>query len=323
MILYRLIYIFTVVAMIFFYILYPPWISWYLLILLLLFIPLDILVSLPGMRSKGLILTVPFVVETGEDANFNLIATHRKSYPIKCIFVKVRIKGDDFSFIRKYRCPVENGSVREVKIETSHSGLTTFEIKRFWTVSLIGLFSLPVRTNILKSVLILPPPVKPVNSITLQRGILLRPKPVGGFSEEHDMRVYRPGDPVRSIHWKLSAKFDSLIIREPLVSPPHSRLIHIMKWDGIDARDLTLGRLRWVSDYMLKRRMPFYIKYDNAITISEVKQKSDLHDYLHYILGGGSNVKPTDVAIPARFTWIFRVDAEPGTNVDTTSVKEA
>lgn len=34
-------------------------------------------------------------------------------------------------------------------------------------------------------------------------------------SEVYDMREYQPGDDMRSIHWKLSSKLDSLIVKEP------------------------------------------------------------------------------------------------------------
>ena len=34
-------------------------------------------------------------------------------------------------------------------------------------------------------------------------------------SEVYDMREYQPGDDVRSIHWKLSSKLDTLIVKEP------------------------------------------------------------------------------------------------------------
>ena len=42
-------------------------------------------------------------------------------------------------------------------------------------------------------------------------------------SEMFDIREYVPGDDVRSIHWKLSSKTDSLIIREPS-NPSHYRV---------------------------------------------------------------------------------------------------
>jgi len=280
-------------------------------------IPLDLLVSLPGMLSKGIRMSVPDVLEKDEEAVFKLAATQTKSYPVRGLFVKILVTGDDFSVICKRRCPGETDRHCDVVIDTSYSGLTTFNIKRVSVVSLLGLFALPVNTKERRSVLVLPPPVKPLNTVALQQGIHLRPKPGGGFSEEHDIREYRQGDPVRSIHWKLSAKYDSLTIREPLVPPPHSRLVHVIPWSSAAERDMILGCLRWVTEYMLTRQMPFYIKFGEEAVIKEITQASELIEFLLYVLDKTeSNVMKSD-QMPARFSWIFRIDRGSGIITET------
>jgi len=316
----RLIYAFALVASFIFYLLYPPWISWYLFVLLLVLVPFDLLISMPGMLSKGVLLSVPSVLDKDSDAVLVLTTTHTKSYPVKCIVAKLQVTGDDFSAKCRLRCSADKDGKSEVTIDTSRSGITVFKIKRVWAISLIGLFSVPISTTKSASVLVLPPAIKPVNTVALQHGILLRPKPGGGFSEEHDMRGYRPGDPVRNIHWKVSAKFDSLIIREPLVPPPHSRLLHVIKWNGASECDLVLGCLRWVSEYMLKWQMPYYVKFDDEAMIAEVKQESDLIDFLRIVLDDEAVKNTTCDFVPSRFSWVFRIDAErcakPGTEAD-------
>jgi len=312
MIINRLIYALTLVASFIFFILYPPWLSWYLLVMLLLLIPVDLLVSLPGMMSRGMLMTVPSVLEKDEEAALKLITTSKNPYPVRCIIARLHVTGDGFSVFCRLRCPAGNDESREITIDTSQSGVTVFKLKRISTVSLLGLFSFPIKTERSGSVLILPASVKPVNTIALQHGTQLRPKPGGGFSEEHDMREYRQGDPVRSIHWKASAKFDSLIIREPLVPPPHSRLVHIMKWNGDAERDLILGRLRWVSEYLLKWQMPFYARYGDDTTIAEIAHETDFINYLCYVLGGIENKTLKLDHMPSRFSWVFRIDSSDG-----------
>ena len=309
MIIRQLIYAFSLVASFIFYMLYPPWISWYLFILALLLIPLDLIISVPGMMSKGLLIRAPSVVEKDSTAFLTLTTTHSKSYPVRFIIAKLLVTGDDFSAVCKVKCPAEKDGRREVSIDTSRSGVTVIEIKRIWTVSLIGIFALPCNVKIKEAILVLPQPVKPENTMALQHGFHLKPKPGGGFSEEHDMREYRKGDPVRSIHWKISAKFNSLYIREPLALPPHSRLVHMMKWNGAAERDIILGRIRWVSDYMLKWHMPFYLKYGDEITLTEVKQDSDLHDFLRNALAKNMMKVNINIIPPSRFSWVFHVDA--------------
>jgi len=304
----RLIYVSAVVAAFVFYMLYPPWISWYLLVLLLLLIPLDLFLSLPGMLSKSVSMSVPEVLEKGKDGVIKLTTVCTKSYPVREIITIVSVTGDDLFIDCRFRCPVEEGAQREVTIDTSCSGLIVFTIKRISMVSLLGLFSRPVNTGERKSVLILPPPVKPANTVTLQRGIHLHPKPGGGFSEEHDMRPYRQGDPVRSIHWKVSAKHDSLVIREPLVPPPHSRLVHVMPWNTAEKRDEILGNLRWVTEYLLTWQMPFYVKFGDDATIAEITHESDLVDFLRCVLDDTEGGMHKSNHLSARFSWVFRID---------------
>jgi len=318
----QLIFAFALTAAFIFFILYPPWISWYLFVLLLLLIPIDLFISLPGMLSKSVLISAPVTVDTDSDSVLTLITVHKKSYPARCIIARFHASGDGFSVICRIKCSADKGARREISIDTTRSGLTVFEIKRIWTVSLIGLFAFPSKVKLRETVLVLPPAVKPAATMALQQGIKLRPKPGGGFSEEHDMRVYRPGDPVKSIHWKISAKFDSMIIREPLVLPPHSRLIHVVGWRNASERDLILGRLRWVSDYLINRRMPYYIKYQNDEMITEIENESELISFLRGVLDKHSDkIKPISV-IPARFSWVFRIDAGMTGAVEKTKKRE-
>ena len=305
----RLIYIFTLIGLAAFFVLYAFWFSWYLLVLVLLLIPFDFIASLPGMLTKKILFSAPNMLEQGAEGTLVLTTLQEKPFPAKCIKAWMRISGEDFAVWRRFICGAEGGSRFEVAIDSSHSGVTAFELKRIWTVSLIGLFSLPLTVNRRHSILIMPAPAKPPNAVALPRGVIFRPKPGGGFAEDHDLRQYRGGDPVRSIHWKISAKFNSLIIREPLVPPPHSRLVHVARWQGAQESELILGRLRWVSDYLLKWEMPYFVQLGDDGPIAEISGERDLTDYLVNTLCGAGRKLPVPASLPVRFSWVFRVDA--------------
>jgi len=293
-----------------FYVLYSNWFSWYLLVLLLLLIPFDLLSSLPGMLTRRLALSAPKVLEQGAEGMLGIATLQEKPFPARVIKAWLRMHDEDVAALRHITCSAEGGSRYVVRIDTARSGVTVFEIKRIWTVSMIGLFSLPTAANCRAAVLILPAPVKPTNIVALPRGVILRPKPGGGFSEDYDIRHYRSGDPVRSIHWKISAKFDSLVIREPLIPPSHSRLIHITKWDDPTERDMIIGRLRWISDYLLRWELPYFIRFGSDGAIAEITGHEALIDYLYRVLAGMERTLPVPAHVPARFTWVFRVDAK-------------
>jgi len=297
-----------------FFVLYPYWFSWYLLVLLILLVPFDFIISLPGMLTRRIILTLPKVLEQGENGTLVISAIQLKPFPAWCIKTWMKVSGDDFKTWRRFVCGAHRGSRFEIAVDTSRSGLTVFEVKRIWTVSIIGLFCLPAKVNCRAAVLVIPAPARPLYTVALPRGIILRPKPGGGFSEDYDMRPYRKGDPIRSVHWKVSAKFDSLIIREPLVPPAHSRLLHAMQWDGARERDLILGRLRWVSDYLIKWDLPYYVQLGDKGPIAETTSHQALLNYLYHVLGGMAEVLQAPATIPARFAWVFHIDANSGEN---------
>jgi hypothetical protein len=85
-----------------------------------------------------------------------------------------------------------------------------------------------------------------------------------------------------------------------------------MKWNGDAERDLVLGRLRWVSDYLLKWQMPFYVRYDEDTTIMEIAHETDMINFLFYVLGGIERKALKLDQMPSRFSWVFRIDGNDG-----------
>jgi len=307
---HRIIYSFALAASAVFSVLYPFWFSWYLLVLLLLLAVFDLLISLPGMLKRRITFAAPRILEHGEDGSLVITTLADKPFPARCIKTLLNVAGDDFNIRRRFILSAENDSRYEVVIDTSRSGVTSFESPRVWTVSLIGLFCFPAQVNCRASVLVLPEPVKPPHIVALPRGVILRPKPGGGFSEDYDLRPYRKGDPVRSVHWKVSAKFDSLIIREPLIAPAHSRLVHCVPWNGARERDLIIGRLLWVSAFLLKWELAHYVRLGDGGPVAEITRTEELHDYLYKTLGPYAKPAQSQTGVPIRFAWVFRVTAE-------------
>jgi len=304
-----IVYLFVLFCSAMYFVLYHYWFSWYLLVLTMLLLPFDLLISLPGMLTQGISFRVPNVLEQGSKEVFVVMTFLGKPFPSGCIKGRLRMTVDGESLVWRFRCPGTPGSQYDAEIDTSRSGLTIVELKRFWITSLLGLFSIPRAANCRAGVLILPAPIKPQNGLLLPRAILLRPKPGGGYSEDHDLRPYRQGEPLKNIHWKLSAKHDSLIIREPLVLSPHSRLVYITQWNGAHERDLILGRLLWISDFLLERDLRYFVKLGEKGPVAEIAKTEDLTDYLCLVLSGALSRLPNPDSLPTRFTWVFRADA--------------
>ena len=307
----RIVYILALAFSALFYMLYAYWFSWYLLVLLLLLIPFDLLISLPGMLTKRLSLSAPKTMKQGSEGRLAISIHTLGPFPIRCVKARLRIVSEDYYVSKRIVFGYERGAKLLVKIDTSRSGVTIFEVKRILSVSLVGLFALPTTANCAAAVLVLPEPERP-RLLSLPRGTVLQPKPGGGLSDEHDLRPYRPGDPVRSIHWKASAKHDSLILREPLVPPRHNRLVRVRKWNDRKERDLILARLLWLSDYLLKSGMGYSVMLGDAGTPAEITQQGELEEFLFRALSGASAPTLSPARAPARYAWEFCVDASAG-----------
>ena len=107
---------------------------------------------------------------------------------------------------------------------------------------------------------VLPPAVAPERPVDLEAALKtvthLKPKYGGGFSEEHDLRDYRPGDMSNSIHWKLSSKTDKLIVREAL-EQENKEIFLVLQQVGQDDRGLEV--LYWLSLELCRRELPHRI----------------------------------------------------------------
>ena len=309
----RLLYIAALVSVMCFYAFYPLWFSWYLLVVMLLLMPFDLILSLPGMLSRKLSIELPRVLEVNSKAVIVIKTYQTKSYPLRCVKAILKTSKNDSQPLsissKKYTFKTHDDNKCEIEIDTSQSGVIAYSIKNMWAVSLLGLFALPGPVRFDRSILVLPKPLKPPRTIALPRGMIFRAKPGGGFAEDHDLRAYRQGDSVRSIHWKVSAKFNSPIIREALVPPTNSRLILITKWKSEEQRDIILGRLRWVSNYLLKWEVPFFVKFGDDGAIEEITKDEELKDYLYRELCDAKTTRRITAYDSNRFTWIFKIDA--------------
>ena len=307
---HRILYQVVLISSVILYALYPLWISWYLLVLVLLLIPFDLILSLPGMLNRRIKLSAPKMLRQGMDGTLTVLTHAKKQFPAGRIKLRLREISEDGIERFHLKCDAQHGSRYELAINTSRSGYVAFDFNRFWTTSLLGLFSLPLAISGRTGVLIVPKPQIPPRAVVLPRVAVLRPERSGAFSEEHDLRPFRQGDPLNSIHWKLSAKHDSLIVREPLRPMPHSRLIHIADWSGAHERDLILGRLWWVSEYLLKRSLHYFVRFGEKGPVEQITKEGDLVDYLSRILDDNGSASLAAATPPARFTWVFRVDAK-------------
>ena len=224
---------------------YREWLSGILLTGIFLLPVLSLLLSLPAMFTCKAQIHCPTGVSVGSSASI--------TYTLQCTFppsiaagrAKVR-----FSFGGKgvrYRFGSD--------LPTGHCGALKIVSARIWMCDYLGLFRFPVSRKEERTVLVRPQPQEPADIPNMSRFLSThaRPKPGGGYAENHELRLYRPGDSLRQIHWKLSAKAGDLIIREPMDIQDNAALLTLSLSGTPQQLDKKLGQLLWVSNYLTER----------------------------------------------------------------------
>ncbi len=263
-----LLYLVVLVGCFVFYVCYQEWFS-YLLLKAVLWLPLlSLVVSLPAMLSARIQKNVPSAVTKGMRATFDIRI--KSILPLPAWTMKLHIfrhlTGHSFRLLPGYRIPTE------------HCGQLLCSCSRPWIYDYLGLFCLPMKKPAPFRVLVRPAEVETENPLqNPQRILRWKPKRGGGFSENHELRLYRPGDSIQHIHWKASAKLDKLILREPM-EPATPPVLHVVM-DGSPAQlDNKLGKLVNLGKQYLHNSIPFVIlaKTGDGDVYRQVNTQPDL-----------------------------------------------
>ena len=246
------------------------WYAWVLLVLMMVLPPVSLLLSLPAMLRCRLEAAMADTVEQGAKASLRLRLNAWRLLPLPEVQIRLnlrtRSREKDLRFLS--RLSREDGLLA---LPTDECGFLAAEFLRGRVYDALGLFRLPMKLPKLEPMAILPPERQPEPMPRLEQFLQMqmKPKPGGGAAEQHDHRVYRPGDPVKDIHWKLSLKTEDLVVREAL-EPVRRRVILAVRTPrGAVSRAETLGNLRWLSRWLLHNGVNHSIVWMNGEELRE------------------------------------------------------
>lgn len=202
---------------------------------------------------------------------------------------------------------------KKQNLPADHCGQLQCSITRGKVYDYLGLFLLPARKMEPTCITVRPQAEKVTQLPQLERYISTawRPKAGGGFAENHELRLYRPGDNLTQIHWKLSAKTGKFIVREAL-EPIQGRLMLEMILRGDASRlDWKFGRLVGISDFLLQRGLHHELRVltGKGIQNLPVTSKKQQKEAVDMLLG----MPPAPVgaemeSIPA--AWLLRIGGD-------------
>lgn len=274
----RLVYLVAVFGCLVFYWAYREWLSWVFLMVALGLPWVSLLLSLPAMLLCRVELRCPNVVAVGD----SVAVTCLKSgyFPAPAIKGRVRVKR--LLTGKNWKVPLG------MELPTDHCGSLEILSTGLWVCDYLGLFALPVRGKDKKILTVRPESVALETPPDMSRYLVnaWKPKPGGGYSENHELRLYRPGDNLHQVHWKLSAKTGKMILREPMEAIRGLSKVTLELRGSEKELDEKLGKLRWVSQYLLQKEVPHQIQCltGTGMVELEISEERDVLSALDILL---------------------------------------
>lgn len=284
-----LVYLLGLAGALVFHIYYFGWYSWFVLVLAVALPWFSLLVSLLAMLRTRLRMDAPALLTRNEAAYVTLRAGNGFLPQPLCRF-RLTITAVMTGERRSLRQSTQSQGSWYVPLDTSHAGAYLCQVEKARVYDYLGLFRLPVRAPAPVETVIRPVPREPARLPNLRHFLVrqLKPKPGGGFSEEHELRDYRPGDSLRDIHWKLSVKTDRTIVREAQ-EPVRGLTLLTFDLRGTPGRvDATLEELLWLSQWLLDHDTPHQILWidptDCETATAPIDAPADLEALLSRLL---------------------------------------
>lgn len=314
----RLFYFAALIGTILFHTFYTGWFSWFLLLFVLVLPILSFLISLPYMLHTVLRIDVPQKVNRGAASCMLLSFSSNTLLCAPCIRFKLTVT-DRMSGTKQENVVTLHADERKsVALCTQHCGAFSADTGRGKVYDLSGLFWLPLRTQECGGYLVYPVPHEPKQVPALSQFLAksYHPKSGGGFSEIHDLREYRAGDDLHSIHWKLSAKTDSLLVRQAMEPNTGLVLLTLDLAEPRDRLDRVLSELMWLSDWLLAQQIRHRVLWLDALSrevlYEDVEKQEDIDRLIVRLLQSGISSDPSSLAgrsFPQTF-WRYHIGQE-------------
>lgn len=302
----RLTYLLTLLGAAVFYVLYKEWFSWVALLAVFWLPWLSLLISLPGILTFRAKAAGPDAMIPGQQDRLYLAGTGR--FPVPPFTGRLQI----------LRCTTHEQWVcrQDAPWQTDHCGGLRVVPEKVKVYDYLGLFRFRVRKPGEKLILVRPEPVPPGALPDLNRYLnrAWRPKPGGGFSENHELRLYRPGDSLNQIHWKLTAKTGKLTIREAM-EPDRGWVLLTMDLMGTaEELDKKFGQLLYLGRYLLEQNIRYEICVltGEGIRLIPVAAEMDLKKGIDTLLCCGPAREGSVLDGETAASWHFHIGGDSG-----------
>ena len=263
------------------------------------------ILSLPGMLTARIRLRAPRRVLRGCGGRVRFTLKSRLPFGGERLKLCVR---NHFTGEETHACLTLDGGPVFLPLPCDKCGVLSVSVVREYRRDLTGLLRIPFGGGDEVRCTVLPSPEAPDETVDLARLIeerqVLRPRP-GAYSEEHEVREYRPGDPMRSIHWKLSSKMDRPVVREPQADPRRRITVEL---DPAGDIDRALSVMVWVCETLFSMELECDVLWHSRTGTNSVRAASSaaLRSVLETLLSEAPDGAPQSPGTDVRCRFIVR-----------------
>ncbi len=271
----RLGYCVLLACAVLFHIFFVGYLSFFLLAFLLLLPLLSLALTVPAVGRTEIRLRPPAACpEKGGEAVFRILLRNRFFLPVPCAKVRLcsvnSLCGEPLRETLMFPVDARADAAVEYRLRSRYAGKISVSLTDVRYYDFLGIFSFAKKLDG-RAETFVPPSVFPLD-------IRLRPvenapdgrtysavKPGDDPSEVFDVRPYREGDRLRSVHWKLSARLGELMVRE-FGLPLDCAVVLLLELlaPGPDVLETVLETAASVSHFLVENRVPHRIEWYDA-----------------------------------------------------------
>ena len=289
----RILYGVCLCGAIFYYIFHSGYYSWLLLAFVAGFLPVEIVLSLPTLLSAQASLRED-VAEIDAGQPFLLQMQTKPSQSVCSVKATLHVCNlftGGASTQKIFLRPGRNDGF-SMQASPAHCGVVRCSLRHVRVLDIAGIVALPIKAGPSRFVLVRPSPLPPSPQLPPASGRQASlpqagnaPGP-GGVREYADVREFREDDLPRDIHWKLSAKWDKLMVRE--ASAPQRQGVRLGFDCGGTTQDMnhTLARLQSLSIALHEMESPHEVLWNSggSVQCCPVQSGEDFDAFLRKIL---------------------------------------
>lgn len=264
----RLLYLAVLLACFLFYIFHTVYLSWLLLILVLLLPVFSGLLSLLFLSQyKVTPRWNSHEIQQG-DAPMLYLEVGAGS-PITPLSIKLSFENllTGSSIEKKIQTGIGIKDIPAVVLQQCECGVLRCSIKKARMTDLLGLIYFPIKHDRYAHILVLPEKTEYVAGSLGGRSLkslvqqdVNNAKMRGlGDREQKGVKEYKPGDPIRDIHWKLTARSRKLQVKEFERDGSQTVQVRLEPTGETGQRIQQVSRLMGLADYLTDQQQPFLL----------------------------------------------------------------